>query len=630
LNEWRTLEAGHYRVYAISHRVWRAPDPTEKTPYDRVSEVVRSNAVEFDVRPPDPKWQAEELGSALQALAGPSSREDARRAARRLRFLNTRDSTRQLARLFWGLSQDQPETSDLMLGLLGSPYRSLAIDSMHEQIAVPDHAITTDFLRALVDLEVSADPSWEPPAGASPEATQAFWRRQRAHLGELTKSETEKAVAAVPGKSGRARALTLYGLLTASRGQEAGVETMRSALIAAWADLPRETQDELIRYRWPLIAGPEMLPILRGVAEEPPPYPQTVAITRDAALERIQELDPVAGCEFILRDLQSQKAQPSMGLIKLLPRDDLLRVTQSAVERVAHHEARELDYELVDRYADGAALGRVGTVFVEHLGRWSCAPQSAMLRYFLRVDPAYGAKQVSASLGARKDTGCYRSLLGDLDGALPIVQESAILALDDPDVEVVRGAATALGRWGSADAEAPLWGRLRRLHEAWVGREGQLRWTPDPKDPGSQGARLEQALTTAIAKGNSWTCGTDKLPRLAALASSRQGPLEIGRWLKQWAQATWLINPSRSDEGKWTFSVLQYDSLTEEQLRGKLAQFPRGSQLLWHSWSTGQTSPSGTMAEEEALYERMRSVAETSGVTLGKANRKKSTGGLSN
>jgi len=34
LNEWRTLEAGRYRVYAISHRVWRPPDPHEQTPFD--------------------------------------------------------------------------------------------------------------------------------------------------------------------------------------------------------------------------------------------------------------------------------------------------------------------------------------------------------------------------------------------------------------------------------------------------------------------------------------------------------------------------------------------------------------------------------------------------------------------
>jgi hypothetical protein len=37
-------------------------------------------------------------------------------------------------------------------------------------------------------------------------------------------------------------------------------------------------------------------------------------------------------------------------------------------------------------------------------------PQSAMLRYFLRVDPTHGARQVSASLAARKDTHCYSNV----------------------------------------------------------------------------------------------------------------------------------------------------------------------------------------------------------------------------
>src|ERR1700733_6362613 len=36
LNEWRKLAPGHYRVYAISYRVWRPPDPTEQTPYGRL------------------------------------------------------------------------------------------------------------------------------------------------------------------------------------------------------------------------------------------------------------------------------------------------------------------------------------------------------------------------------------------------------------------------------------------------------------------------------------------------------------------------------------------------------------------------------------------------------------------
>jgi hypothetical protein len=627
LNEWRTMEPGHYRVYAISHRLWRAPAPTEQTP--RVTEVVRSNAVEFDVRPPDLKWQDQQLLSALRALAGPSSTQEFHSATRRLRFLNTEDSTRQLARLYWGLNEQQAEGWDLMLGLFGSPYRSLAIDSMREQIALPDHAITAAFLHTLANLEVSADASWDAaPADALLEASREFWRRRQVHVEEVTKLETAKAVAAVPGKSGKARALTLSDLLTAGRGDRAKVDSIRPALIAAWADLPRATQAQLIQYRWPLIAGPEMLPILRGIAEEAPPYPRTeAAMTRDAALKHIQDLDPAAGRELILRDVQNQKAQPSIELVGLLPKDDIETVTQSAVERIGRHQARELDFKLVDRYADAAALGPVREIFEEHVGKWACALQSAMLRYFLRVDPAYGVRQVTACLGERKDTGCYRALLEDLGGFLPIVQESAIRALDDSDAEVVEDAARALGRWGSADAEAALWWRLQQFHQTWAGRGGELHSTPDSKDPGSQGAALEHTLMSAIVTGSGWTCPADKLARLAELVWSKQGALEIGGWLKRWTQGAGVVQPMRSPEGKWTFSVVQYGSLTEEQLRVKLAQFPRGTKLLWQSWQPGQNSPPGIMAEQEALFERMRNVAQTNLVSLGKVSRTETTDG---
>jgi hypothetical protein len=282
LNEWRTLRPGHYRVYAISYRVWRPPDSSGQTSYGRVTEPVRSNTLDFDVDPPDANWQNEELRGALQTLAAAASPEDARLAARRLRFLNAQDSTKELAKLFWGLNQ-QPAGWDLMLGLYGSPYRDLAVDSMRDQLAAPGHAITSEFLNALVDLQVSADPAWDPPpAGADPEAARGFWERRQAHTQALAKAEMERVMAALAHKTASARALTLNGLLTASGSDQAIAPAVRVALIAVWSDLPGETQRELIQYRWPLIAGPEMLPILRRMVAEPPPPARTnLAQARD-------------------------------------------------------------------------------------------------------------------------------------------------------------------------------------------------------------------------------------------------------------------------------------------------------------------------------------------------------------
>ncbi|HXI42725.1 MAG TPA: hypothetical protein VNH83_22275, partial [Bryobacteraceae bacterium] len=535
--------------------------------------------MEFDVRPPDRGWQSDQLRSATQTLVSPSSPEDARHAGRRLRFLNTKDSTRQLARLFWGLNQQQPTGWDLMFGLYGSPYRQLAIDSMHVELAAPDHAITNEFLGALVNLQVSADPAWDPPSTepVHAEEAQAFWDRRQAHTQELMKTEIQTVVAALSRKTASARALTLNGLLTAGGGEQTTAQAIRPALIAAWTDLPSETQRDLIQYRWTLIAGPEMLPILRRIVAEPPPVARTeLAMMRDAALKHIYELDPAAGREVILRDLQNVNAQPSLEIIKLLPKEDLAIAVRPAAERIGSYNARELDYELVDRYADGSALGVVQAAFEEHIGKWACAPQSAMLRYFLRVAPEYGAKEVNASLNARKDTGCYRYQLQGLGAELPKVQQHAIDALDDPDPDLVQDAVLALGRRGASDAETALWERLQRFHEEWAGRADQLRSTPDYQSPGTRGAALEQGLVFAIARGTNWICPPDKLARLAALVWTQGNVQQIDGWIKQWKQGPALINPTWFPEDNPTFAILQYDGLTEDELRAKVAQLPRG------------------------------------------------------
>jgi hypothetical protein len=508
-----------------------------------------------------------------------------------------------------------------MFGLYWSPYRELAIHSMHEQLAVPDHPITQDFLSALVNLQVSGDAAWDAPLALQDDTGQEFWKGRAAHTKELEKAEMETVAAALPRKTGSARALTLNGLLTAGGGDPAIAQTIRPALIAVWKDLPSETQRELIQYRWPLIAGPEMLPILRRMLAEPPPPPRTqLAMARDAALKHIYEIDPAAGRASILRDLLDGNSQPSMEMAQLLPKEDIALVLQPAMERIGHNDARELDYELLDRYADGSALGTAQTAFEERLGKMACAPQSAMLRYFLRVDPGYGARQVTASLAARKDTHCYSYVLQDLGDEFPKAQQSAIEALDDSDPEVVQDAVLALRRRGSADAEEPLWARLRRFHQEWVGRESQLRQTPDYQSTGARGAALEQALVSAIAGGTGWICPPEKLARIAELTVTKRQAEQVESWIKQWKQGPAVINPSWFTEDNPTFSILQYDSLTEDGLRAKLAQFPRGMRLLWQFWQPGQISPPVSMTLQDALYERMRAIGEKNGVTLGKAD----------
>lgn len=164
LNEWRQPGPGHYRLYVVSGRVWRPPDPDETTPYGRIAVTVRSNTIEFDVVKADADWSAQQLQEAAAAYqnANAGQEKEGKEPARRLRFLNTKQSAETLARLFTGLN-DQPGGWDLMFGLFGSPYRADVIAAMEHEINSPDHPITQEFLRTLTSLQAEVTRSPDPP-----------------------------------------------------------------------------------------------------------------------------------------------------------------------------------------------------------------------------------------------------------------------------------------------------------------------------------------------------------------------------------------------------------------------------------------------------------------------------------
>lgn len=619
LNEWRQPGPGHYRLYIVSYRVWRPPDPGETTPYGRVALTLRSNAVEFEIVGAEadlPDKQLQEATAAYQQATDGQEKE----AARRLRFLNTKPSAEILARLFWGLN-DQPGGWDLMFGLFGSPYRAEVIAAMQREIKSPVHPITEDFLHTLTKLQINADTSWDPPTydAAHPEASQEYWRKRQVHESELMQVVLAATVAALPQKTGRAHALTVQALAELSDLLNAGTASqIRKQLVAVWGDLPEKTRLELIQYRWPLIAGPHMLPILKEFVSGPaPPFRTMEAMARDAAIQHIYELNAAQGRSLILRDMRDLRAQPSISLVKLLSTDELRPIVQEGIGRIEKNDARELDYQLVDLFGDESALAGIRAVFNDHLGQWACTPQTAMLRYFLRLDPEFGAKAVRASLAARQVTGCYRQLLQELGDSLPKIEPVAIAALDDAELEVANDAALALGRWGTASAERALWARLKRFHREWQGREGELRMTPDYSSPIARATALESTLANSIATGTNWICGPEKLARLGALSSPRQ-QIQVATWSKEWEQGDALILPNWYPEDRPSFGVLQYSNLDEGQFRAKLSQMPGGTKLYFQIWKPGQISPPVSMEKQEAMFQVLCSYAAQFGVTIGK------------
>jgi hypothetical protein len=339
------------------------------------------------------------------------------------------------------------------------------------------------------------------------------------------------------------------------------------------------------------------------------------AQARDAALQHIFDLNPEEGRALILRDLRDPNAQPSISLVKLLSPEQLAPIVREAVVLIEKNDARELDYHLVELYGDRSSLNAVERVFQTQVGRWACDPQSAMLRYFLRLDPEFGTKMVQESMAERKVTGCYRFLFQDLGKSLPKVEKAAISGLDDSDSEVVKDAALALGRWGSAKAEAALWARLERFHQQWKDHEGELRYTPDYRTPVARATALEEALVSAIATGTDWICGPEKLERLSAAASPRQ-QMQISSWKKEWERGEALIVPNWYPENSLSFRMLQYSNLDEEQFRAKLSQMPAGMRLYFQIYKPGQISPPVSMEKQETVFQELRDYATRFGLTI--------------
>ncbi len=99
LNEWKSLPPGSYRLKITGHRV-TLPGSNPGNP-ESVPVPLQSNEVSFQIVEANAEWQAEQLSAAVHTLdSADASSEEAKRAARVLRFLGSESSTRELARRF--------------------------------------------------------------------------------------------------------------------------------------------------------------------------------------------------------------------------------------------------------------------------------------------------------------------------------------------------------------------------------------------------------------------------------------------------------------------------------------------------------------------------------------------------
>jgi len=434
LNEWvRFDRPGTYRLYVTSHRVedLRSTSPAG---YPGLPTAVSSSVVEFTIVEADDRWSESALAGAIRAM-DESPGGDARRAAcRTLRFLASPAAAREMARRYE--PGDRECGSQLMFGLIGSPAREAAIQAMSERVEAPQGEVDPPFLDtlALLVFDHAGIPRHAPeilglrPGGSrSPEERQG----EEARIRMILRRYAGRLLAALPRKTGRARAVSALTLLELTEPASCGAQGeppavapqladgLREELAASFSELPAAKQEELLSLRWDMLRGPGMAAVLRHTYAEPPALPWFGGESLPTlALRRLYELAPAEATELLLAEAGRPAPRVGPKALGLLPEEAASKLELQIVE---HLEAvpptmagmEELSF-LVARYATRAVLPRVQAYYENQLNEWMCW-QAAFIAYFLRVEPALGEAKLREVLDRPPKPGhpdCATGLLG--------------------------------------------------------------------------------------------------------------------------------------------------------------------------------------------------------------------------
>ncbi|HEY9430064.1 MAG TPA: hypothetical protein VI260_01110 [Blastocatellia bacterium] len=633
LNEWfRFDQPGKFRLYVTAPRVLKK----DERQFSNGAEVT-SNIVEFEILPRDNEWAEQELQAITRLLDTSNPNSDRRPVCRRLGFLNTESAASEMIRRF-GAPLDVCGY-EYSRGLIGSAHRAFVVKEMERRLEAPDQIVSDSYMftlshmaAAMREKEQLPSPAEHPNDERQANAVFETWQKRSDSRQKLQLQYAERLMSALPGKQGKARAITTHTLLeilwnNSLQGMQPSltnprrpgglnpeiIKRLASEIIVVFDDLPKNIQRGLLGYRWTQLAGPAMLPVIRRILNDKPADDQSYESRelRGLAIQRLYELAPDEGRRLIIEELRRPSPRIRPTALELLPDETLPELEETLVENLkkALSEGRgdvDMISMLIQRYATASVASQVRDVYGDKGGKWACSIQSALLAYFLRVDAPMGIELVKQALGARgpEYTHCYAALL--LEVAKPRMttelEALAIDSLDDPDLEVVTHAASTLGQFGSTGAEKPLWQRLEKWLQEWKGRAGELPKNFDSAHPNNWHKQVGQALRQALSQGAAWLIDREKLERL------RQSCLDKDELQQFGYQAGDLSGEIRVDfhpgYDRWgTALVAHYQCNSLAGLKMKLSQFPKNTTFTWNLNNQDQEAAEQVFSELKTFLE---------------------------
>ncbi len=594
LNEWVRFERpGIYRLVVTTRRVSGIAEGFESSarvsfPPSSGAVEITSNSLTIEIVEASLQWKATRMQRALQLLKAPRTQpnfdQDRRDGGRILRFLETPEAAFEMVlRLSSGYAMP---IYDFRFGILSSPHRDAVLTIMEDRIEAPDQAVDARFIDTLATLAMLVKEG-EPPPFTSTDETE---RQQRIELDTARRrrrdvlwvSYYDRLAVALPNKSTKAMSVSAAALSFFAIRQTATPawhNAITDRLRTNFAELPINEQRDLLSNRWPEISGPGMISTLEDIYQRPDRRGNREL--ENLALRRLYELDHLRGRRLVLEEILAPTRGLDLSTLTML--DDASLPEAFAVFSAHLRQAGMALDSLILRYgdeslADTAITGlRLRMQTLADAGQPICV--SPLHIFLLRVAPEEGIsmfrRAISSSAAGNPNCLNLRRLVPGRYAWSPSLETMLGELLHDQPVIVKDSSAELLGRYGSSEAQEPLWLAFEEFHKWWNGRKTDLL---DPKY--IEGVQLERTLRKAIAQAGAWVVDSGGMARLKELCISEECHHEVDNWI---AESVEPIKVSIWHAGPESFSanVGRFHLRSRSRLDAKFRQFPTGVRFRW-------------------------------------------------
>jgi hypothetical protein len=510
LNEWVALDKpGHYTLRVTSPRVGRLANKSKQPNY------LISNVLEFDVAEADAPWQQQMLSEAIASLDNPATSQKNRDAAEQtLRFLDCPESVRELARQL--TKPGDGDKWNFAAGLLGARNQDLVLKELEARFTMPDAALTQNYMSLLGRMQFAATHAPLPPYPQNDVAKQKIWQAQQEKmLAELNQADDAlylRAVDSLALKQGAAKASTIATILVRPRGPRQEIRLPDAEIASAFPLLDEQQQETILETFSSRILSPSMTGPLEAILDKPN---LSGVLLRTSALQALLAVNPERGRARILAEIREPHAEGlnNVGFLarclNRLPDETLPELNDFLVNRLekSHSPTRDLDAQLIGRYATRAIFDRVTAIYVNEADSWDCAAADGLMRYFLRWDQGYGL-----SIFMVKGSSCTTESLNEVVRLKrwPEVEPAFIQRLNDPDLWRAKNAAELLGQLGGAPAKRALLRRLRAFNKTWALRAGEFRSGLNAPQNVREAMTFQSSLIESLAQAKGWTLSKEE------------------------------------------------------------------------------------------------------------------------